>query len=100
MPAWSTFLVMVLVVFVALAPRRVLGPVIQLVGRRVGAGVVALAALGGAIWLFSDPGSAAYRNAAYAALALGGACAAWWIYRRFVPRYRDQAAAAPSDLEP
>jgi hypothetical protein len=100
MPAWSTFLVMVLVVFVAIAPRRVLGPVIKLVGRRVGAGIVALASLGCAIYLFSDPASTPYRNAAYAALAVGGVCAAWWIYRRFVPRYRDQAAAAaPSDLE-
>ena len=99
MPAWSTFLVMVLVVFVAIAPRRVMGPVIQLVSRRVGVGVVALASLGCAVYLFSNPASAPYRNAAYAALALGAACAAWWIYRRFVPRYRDQAAAAPSDLE-
>jgi hypothetical protein len=27
-------------------------------------------------------------------LALGAACAAWWIYRQVFPRYRDQAPAS------
>lgn len=98
MPAWSTYIVMVLVIFVAIAPRRLLGPVIHVVGRRVGAGVVALACLGAAIYVFSAPAAAPWRNIGFAALAVGSACAAWWIYRRFVPAYRDQAPP-PRDVD-
>ena len=72
MPAWSTFLVMVLVVFVAIAPRRVLGPVIRVVGRRVGAGVVALACLGAAIWPVQRSGLHALPRRRLGTLAVGG----------------------------
>jgi hypothetical protein len=98
MPAWSPFLVVVLVVFVMLAPRRVLGPVIRLVGRRVGAGVAAMVLLGCAIYLFSAPDAQPYRIEAFAVLAVGGVCATWWIYRRIVPAWRDPATA-PSDID-
>ena len=98
MSAWSSFAVLVLVVFVAIAPRRVLGPVIGWLGRLLGVGVVALACLGAAIYVFSDPAAAPYHPFGFAALGVGAVCAAWWIYRRFVPVYRDQAPDHPSDL--
>ena len=98
MSAWSSFAVLVLVIFVVIAPRRVLGPVFGALGRVLGAGVVALASLGAAIYIFSDPSAAPYHPAGFAALAVGAVCAAWWIYRRFAPVYRDQAADRPSDL--
>ena len=98
MSAWSSFAILVLVIFVAIAPRRVLGPVFGLAGRLVGVGVVALACLGTAIYIFSAPAAAPYHDYGLAALGLGSACAAWWIYRRFVPVYRDQVSDHPSDL--
>lgn len=94
----SLFAVLVLAIFVALAPRRVLGPVIGFVVRWAGSGVLAVACLGAAIYIFSAPAAAAYHSVGLAALAVGLACAAWWIYRRFVPAYRDQAAPPPSDF--
>ncbi len=100
MSAFYSFAVLVLVIFVAIAPRRVLGPVFGLAGRLLGAGVVALACLGAAIYIFSAPGGEALHAWGFAALALGIACAAWWIFRRFRPVYRDQAAEPPSDLSP
>jgi len=98
MSALYSFAVLVLVIFVAIAPRRVLGPVFGLVRRVLGAGVIALACLGTAIYIFSNAASAPYRPYGVAALGLGAVFAAWWIYRRFNPVYRDQAAEPASDL--
>ena len=98
MSAWSTFACLVLVIFVAIAPRRVLGPAFGVVARVLGAGVVALVCLGAAIYIFSDSAATPYHPLGFAALAVGAVFAAWWIYRRFVPVYRDQAPDHPSDL--
>jgi hypothetical protein len=92
------FALLVLVVFVAIAPRRVLGPVFGLLGRVLGTGVVALVCLGAAIYIFSNEASAPYRPHGFAALGVGVVCAAWWIYRRFRPVYREQAPDPVSDL--
>jgi hypothetical protein len=92
MPAWQSFVVLVLVVLVAIAPRRTLGPVAWWTRRVLGAGVIAVLALSFGSYLLLRGGlSDQAQWMAYAALGLGGACAAWWIYRRFVPAYRDQA---------
>jgi len=71
MSALYSFAVLVLVIFVAIAPRRVLGPVFGLVRRVLGAGVIALACLGTAIYIFSNAASAPYRPYGVAALGLG-----------------------------
>ena len=90
MPTWLGYLVLVLVIFVAIAPRQVLGPVFDLVHRYLGVGVVALASLGIGSWTLGAAASERARWIGLGELGLGGLCAAWWLYRLAVPAYRDQ----------
>ena len=99
MSTWPAFVVLVLVIFVALAPRQVLGPVVGLVGRYFGAGVAAVIAFGAAVWTLHDNPSEYARLVAYAELALGAICAAWWLYRVYRPLYRDQAPTSESPAD-
>ena len=96
MPGWLGFALLVGVVLVAIAPRQTLGPVFGWTQRLLGAGVIAVLALSVGGYLMLRGGlSEQERWMAFAALGLGGVCAAWWIYRRFVPAYRDQSAPEP-----
>lgn len=98
MSGWWGFVVLVLVVLVAIAPGQTLGPVARGIQRLVGTGVVAVVALSiGSYRMLRGGLSEQDRWIALASLGLGGACALWWIYRRFVPVYREQARA-PDDL--
>ena len=91
MSGWLGFVVLVGAVLVAIAPRRVLGPAFGWVQRLVGSGVVAVVALSTGSYLLLRGGlSDAEQWIALASLTVGAAFALWWIYRRFVPRYRDQ----------
>ena len=94
MPGWLGYVAYFLVVLVAIAPRQVLGPVLGAIVRRVGAGVVALASFVAAGWTLGVAQSENLRWLGFGELALGAACAAWWIYRQVFPRYRDQAPAS------
>ncbi len=91
MPTWLGYVIYVLVIFVAIAPRRALGPVAALLNRYVGVGVVALFSLGAGAWTLGSAQSEQVRWMALGELALGALCAAWWLYRLFKPAYRDQA---------
>ncbi len=91
MPSWSGYIVLVLVIFVAIAPRQVLGPVFGLVHRYVGVGVVALVSLGIGSWTLGAAASERAHWIGLGELGLGALCAAWWLYRLVVPAYRDQA---------
>lgn len=98
MSGWLGFVVLVVVVLVAIAPRQTLGPTFWWVKRLASAGLVAVVALSVGSYLMIRGGlSEQDRWIALVSLALGGACALWWIYRRFVPVYRDQAPE-PDDL--
>jgi ethanolamine transporter EutH len=96
MSSWSGFVLAVLVIFVAIAPRQVLGPLFGVVGRHVGVGVVALLSLCIGGYTLGGAASDHAHWIGLGELALGAVCAAWWAYRQFVPVYRDQAPA--SDL--
>ena len=91
MPSWLGYVVLVLVILVAIAPRQVLGPIAGLVRRYVGVGVVALVSLAVGSWTLGAAASERAHAIGLAELGLGGICAAWWLYRLFVPAYRDQA---------
>jgi len=91
MSSWSGFVITVLVILVAMAPRQVLGPLVGMIGRYVGVGVVALLALGVGAYTLGGAASDAARWIGFGELALGAVCVAWWAYRQFVPAYRDQA---------
>jgi hypothetical protein len=91
MPSWLGYVVLVLVILVAIAPGQVLGPVAGLVRRYVGVGVVALASLGVGSWTLGAAATERAHAIGLGELGLGAVCAAWWIYRLFVPAYRDQA---------
>ncbi len=91
MPTWLGYLVYLLVIFVAIAPRRVLGPVAGLLNRYVGVGVVALFSLGAGAWTLGAAQSEQAHWAGLGEMLLGAVCAAWWFYRLFKPAYRDQA---------
>ena len=98
MSGWSGFVVLVLVVLVAIAPGQTLGPAVRWIQRLVGAGVVAVVALSLGSYLMLRGGLGDQEHwLALASLGLGGVCALWWIYRRFVPVYREQARE-PDDL--
>ena len=92
MPSWLGYVILVLVILVAIAPRQVLGPVAGLARRYVGAGVVALISLGLGSWTLGVAASERTHSIGLGELGLGALCAAWWLYRLFVPVYRDQAA--------
>jgi len=93
MPGWLGFALLVAVVLVAIAPRQTLGPVFGWTQRLLGAGVIAVLALSWGSYLMLRGGLTDQEQwMAVAALGLGGVSAAWWIYRRFVPAYRDQQA--------
>jgi hypothetical protein len=96
MSSWSGFILAVLVIFVAIAPRQVLGPLFGLVGRYVGAGVVALLCLCIGGYTLGGAASDQAHWLGLGELCLGAACAAWWAYRQVRPAYREQAPA--SDL--
>jgi ethanolamine transporter EutH len=91
MSGWQGYVVLVLVILVAIAPRQVLGPLFGLAGRYVGAGAVALVALGAGSYTLGVAASEREHWLGYGALGLGVLCGAWWIYRLAVPAYRDQA---------
>ena len=94
MSSWLDYVAFFLLIFVAIAPSTVFGPLATLVARYVGPGFVALAALSWGSWLLGVARSGQSRWIGLGMLALGALCAAWWIYRLFVPRYRDQAPAS------
>ena len=91
MPSWLGYVVLVLVILVAIAPRQALGPVAGLVRRYAGAGAVALISLGLGSWTLGVAASERAHWIGLGELGLGVLCAAWWLYRLFVPAYRDQA---------
>jgi hypothetical protein len=91
MQGWLGYVVLVLVILVAIAPGQVLGPVAGLVHRHVGSGAVALVSLSLGAWTLGNARDDRPQWIGFAELALGAACAAWWLYRLFVPAYRDQA---------
>ncbi len=91
MPSWLGYVVLVLVILVAIAPRQVLGPVAGLARRYVGVGVVALISLGLGSWTLGVAASVRTHSIGLGELGLGALCAAWWLYRLAVPVYRDQA---------
>ena len=100
MPGWLGYGLYFLIIFVALAPSRVLGPVFGAIARVAGPAVVGLLSLGAAVYVLRDDPSDRQRLIGYGELALAAVCAAWWVYRRFVPVYRDQApesAPMPDD---
>jgi hypothetical protein len=90
MPSWLGYVVLVLVILVAIAPRQVLGPVAVLARRYVGVGAVALIALGAGSYTLGVAASEHAHSFGLGELGLGALCAAWWLYRLFVPAYRDQ----------
>ena len=93
-----SFAVLVLIVLVLIAPRQTLGPTLRWIHRLVGAGVVAVVTLSLGSYLTIRGGMTEQeRWLALGSLGLGAACALWWIYRRFVPVYRDQARE-PDDV--
>ena len=94
MPSWSGYVVYFLIIFVAIAPKQVLGPVFGVVSRYVGPGVVAIASFSVGSYVLGVAESERTRWIGFGELALGALCAAWWIYRQFVPLYRDQAPAS------
>jgi hypothetical protein len=91
MSSWSGFVLAVLVIFVAIAPRQVLGPLFGVVSRYVGVGVVALLSLCIGGYTLGGAASDHAHWLGIGELALGAACAAWWAYRQVVPVYREQA---------
>ena len=91
MSGWLGYVAFFIVVFVAIAPRRTLGPVLGTVARYLSAGVVALIALGAGSYTLGVAATEREHWTGYGELALGALCAAWWLYRLFVPAYRDQA---------
>ena len=91
MPSWSGYVILVLLILVAIAPRQVLGPLFGLVHRFVGVGVVALVSLGIGSWTLGVAASERSHWIGLGELGLGALCAAWGLYRLFVPAYRDQA---------
>ena len=91
MPTWLGYVACVLAILVAIAPRQVLGPVLGVVGRHVGIGAVALISLGAGSWTLGAESSDREHWIGLGELGLGALCAAWWLYRLFVPIYRDQA---------
>ena len=91
MPTWLGYVVFFLVVFVAIAPRQTLGPVLGAVARYVTVGVVALVCLGAGSYTLGVATTPGDHWAGCGELALGALCAAWWLYRLFKPAYRDQA---------
>ena len=92
------FVVLVLVVLVAIAPGQTLGPTFGWVKRLVGSGLVAVVALSlGSYLMLRGNLTPQEQSLALVSLGLGAACALWWIYRRFVPRYREQARE-PEDM--
>lgn len=91
MPSWSGYVVLVLVILVAIAPRQVLGPVARLARRYGGVGVVALISLGVGSYTLGVAATERAHSIGLGELGLGALCAAWWFYRLFVPVYRDQA---------
>ena len=94
MPSWLGYVVYFLIIFVAIAPKQALGPVFGMVSRYVGAGVVAIASFGAGSYTLGVAQTEHARWIGFGELALGASCAAWWIYRQFVPLYRDQAPAS------
>ena len=90
MPSGLGYIVLVLVILVAIAPRQVLGPVFGLVHRYVGVGAVALVSLGVGSWTLGAAASERAHWIGLGELGLGALCAAWWLYRLAVPVYRDQ----------
>ena len=91
MPGWSGYVAYFLIIFVAIAPKQALGPVFGAVHRYVGPGVVAIVSLALGSYTLGVADAERARWAVFGELGLGAICAAWWIYRQFVPRYRDQA---------
>ncbi len=90
MPGWLVYGAYLLVILVAIAPREVLGPVFGVVARHVGVGVVALVSLCVGSYTLGAAQSERAHWTGLGELALGALCAAWWLYRLFVPVYRDQ----------
>ena len=91
MQGWSGYVILVLVILVAIAPRQVLGPLFGLVHRYVGAGVVGLASLGIGSYTLGVAATERAHWIGLGELGLGALCAAWALYRLAVPAYRDQA---------
>ena len=91
MSGWLGYVVFFIVVFVAIAPRQTLGPVLGTVTRYLSVGVVALIALGAGSYTLGVATTEREHWTGYGELALGALCAGWWLYRLFKPEYRDQA---------
>ena len=91
MSGWLGYVVFFVVVFVAVAPRQTLGPVLGAVARYVTIGVVGLACLAAGSYTLGVAATARDHWTGCGELALGALCAAWWLYRLFKPAYRDQA---------
>ena len=96
MPTWLGYVVYFVVIFVAIAPGKVFGPLAGLIHRYVGVGVVGLFSLGAGAYMLGIAQTEREQWAGLGELALGAACAAWWIYRLFKPAYRDQAPDSAS----
>ena len=94
MPGWLGYVLYFLIILVAIAPKQALGPVFGAVNRYVGPGVVAIASLAVGSYALGVADSERSRWIGFGELGLGAICAMWWIYRQFVPRYRDQAPAS------
>ena len=92
MPNWVGYVVGVLVILVLIAPKQTLGPVFGAVGRYTSVGVVALFSLGTGSYALGVAVTGRDRLIGFGGLGLGGLCAAWWLYRLFVPAYRDQVS--------
>ncbi len=96
MPTWLVYVAFFLAVFVAVAPRQTLGPVLGAIARYVTIGVVALACLAAGSYTLGVAETPRDHWAGYGELGLGALCAAWWLYRLFKPAYRDQAPDSAS----
>ena len=94
MATWLGYGLYFLIILVAIAPAQVAAPVLSAVARYVGAGVVAVASFVAGGYMLGIAQSERARWMGFGELALGAICAAWWIYRQFVPLYRDQAPAS------
>ena len=91
MAGWPGYVIGVVVILVLIAPKQTLVPVVGIAWRYATTGLVALACLAGGAWQLGVAVTERDHLIGDGALALGGLCAAWWLYRLFVPVYRDQA---------
>ena len=91
MPSWAVYILCVPMILLWIAPGLVLGPLLRLVHRYVGAGVVGLASLGIGSYTLGVAATEQAHWIGVGELGVGALCAAWSLYRLVVPAYRDQA---------